>query len=65
METNHNFSSINGIVELGWVPWYPSAGTKTNGFFKKTTLGVFVQGGYKFALDSTGNVVAAGFFGRE
>ena len=51
-ETNNDFSIINGIGEVGWVPWYQSAKRETAQWLKKTKFGVFIQGGYKFEGDS-------------
>lgn len=51
IETNNLFSYVNGIAEIGWVPWYQSAGSSE--FLKHTKFGLFVQGGYKFYVDTT------------
>lgn len=44
VETNNLFNNINGVVEAGWVPW---------NLIKYTKMGVFLQAGYKFHVDST------------
>jgi hypothetical protein len=54
IETNNKFNIVNGIAEFGWVPWYQSATRKTPAWLKTTKLGIFVQTGYKFAIDTTG-----------
>jgi hypothetical protein len=59
LETNNRFDRINTILEIGYVPWYQSAARKTPEWIKKTKLGFFIQGGYKFALD-TAEVYTAG-----
>jgi hypothetical protein len=51
VETNNLFSYVNGIIEAGWVPWYQSKGSSM--FLKHTKFGLFLQGGYKFHIDST------------
>jgi hypothetical protein len=51
IETNNLFSYVNGIVEAGWVPWYQSKGSSA--FIKHTKMGLFLQGGYKFYVDSS------------
>lgn len=53
-ETNNTFSTVNGIVEAGWVPWYQSQTSKTPSVLKYTKFGIFLQGGYKFKADSAG-----------
>ncbi len=59
-ESNNTFSTINGIVEAGWVPWYHSATGNVPELLKSTQIGFFVQGGYKFKADSTGNQALGG-----
>ena len=49
VETNGQFNVLNGIVEFGYVPWFPQGS-----FLHKLHVGAFFQGGYKFQLDSTG-----------
>jgi len=61
LETNNKFNTINGIVEVGWVPWYQTAGNnRTPKILKHTKLGLFMQAGYKFSIDSTGNSAVGG-----
>ena len=53
-ETNKQFSIINGIAEIGWVPWYQTVGNKkTPEWLKHTKFGVFLQSGYKFEVDTS------------
>ena len=60
IETNNKFNIINGIVEAGWVPWYQTQGNKrTPKWLKNTKFGIFLQGGYKFGIDTT-NFTAIG-----
>ena len=60
LETNNKFNAVNGITELGWVPWYQSGERQLPMLLKKTKLGIFIQGGYKFAIDSSGNAALGG-----
>ncbi|MFM9839501.1 MAG: hypothetical protein ACKVOQ_14625 [Cyclobacteriaceae bacterium] len=61
IESNNRFSVVNGIAEAGWVPWYQTQGNKkTPGWLKHTKFGVFLQGGYKFAIDTTGKTAIGG-----
>ena len=61
IETNNKFNIINGIIEAGWVPWYQTQGnTKTPTFLKHTKFGLFVQGGYKYSVDTTGKTAVGG-----
>lgn len=54
IETNNNFDIINGIFEVGYVPWYQSHSAGIPDWIKRTKFGIFLQGGYKFELDTTG-----------
>lgn len=55
IESNNTFTSMNGILEFGYVPWYQSPMmTKIPSWIKHTKIGVFLQAGYKFNIDSTG-----------
>jgi hypothetical protein len=47
-ETNNLFNNINGIVEVGWLPYYQSYGRTSPDWLKKTNIAFFLQGGYKF-----------------
>jgi hypothetical protein len=60
IETNNKFNVVNGIAELGWVPWYQAASRNTPDFLKRTKFGIFIQGGYKFAVDTTGKQAVGG-----
>lgn len=50
METNNLFNNVNGIIEAGWVPWYQNA--TSSALIRNTKFGVFLQGGYKFHINS-------------
>lgn len=61
VETNNNFDYVNGICEIGYVPWYQAVFmSKVPGWMKKTRIGIFIQGGYKFDLDTTGSANKTG-----
>lgn len=61
IESNNKFNIINGIAEIGWVPWYQvAADNGTPNWLKWTKFGVFLQGGYKFKLDTPGRVAIGG-----
>lgn len=47
-EANNLFNNINGILEVGWVPYYQSYGRNSPDWVKKTSFGLFLQAGYKF-----------------
>ncbi|GAA4736562.1 hypothetical protein [Flavisolibacter ginsenosidimutans] len=53
-ETDGGFSFLNTLFEGGYVPYYQANGnTSVNAFFKNTSVGIFLQAGYKSKLDST------------
>lgn len=54
VETDASFRNTNGIVEVGWIPFYQSYGRPSPEWVKRTHFGIFLQGGYKFDEDSTG-----------
>lgn len=60
VETNNLFNAINGIAEVGWVPWYQAATRNISPVIKRTKFGLFLQGGYKFYVDSTGRTAKGG-----
>ncbi len=59
-ETNNLFNTINGIAEIGWVPWYQAYTSTLPDWMKRTKMGIFLQGGYKFYVDSTGKTAIGG-----
>ena len=59
IETNNKFNNINAIAEIGWMPWY-QIDTNIPNFLKKTKFGIFLQGGYKFAADSSNSIPIGG-----
>lgn len=54
VETNNQFNNTNGILEVGWIPYYQSYGRTSPTWIKKTNFGIFLQGGYKFDKDTAG-----------
>lgn len=54
VETNNQFNNTNGILEVGWIPYYQSYGRASLDWVKKTNFGIFLQGGYKFDKDTIG-----------
>lgn len=60
VETNNLFDNINGIFEVGWVPYYQSYGRSSPAWLKKTNIAFFAQAGYKFRRDTTGNSAVGG-----
>jgi hypothetical protein len=60
LETNNKFNVINGIFEIGYVPWYQAETREIPEWLKHSKIGFFVQGGYKFKVDSTGNTSVGG-----
>ncbi len=59
VETNNNFNVLNGILELGYVPWYQSI-QKVPKLLKSTKIGLFFQGGHKFDWNNVGNPPVGG-----
>jgi len=59
-ETNNLFNNINGIFEVGWIPYYQSYGRSSPDWVKKTNFGIFLQAGYKFGIDSMGRTTIGG-----
>lgn len=55
VETNNLFTSVNGILEAGWVPWYQAKQIDLPKIIKMTTIGAFLQVGYKQFIDSAAN----------
>ena len=54
VETNNTFSVVNGIFEVGYVPWYQSPMmTGIPEWLKHTKAGIFLQAGYKFGNNNT------------
>ena len=61
LETDNTFNNINGIVEIGYVPWYQSPlNSKVPAFLKKSKVGIFLQGGYKFEVDDSTAIAVGG-----
>lgn len=50
IETNDQFQFINSIIEIGYVPVF--IGRDNPEVLRHTHLGIYLQGGYKFKLDS-------------
>jgi len=53
-ETTDDFDILNGLIEIGWMPWYQSNSLNLDkwNWVKNTKVGFFVQGGNKFKLSS-------------
>jgi hypothetical protein len=52
IESDNTFTNINGIFEVGYVPWYQSPMMKkVPDWVKKTKIGLFIQTGYKFNIN--------------
>lgn len=60
VETNSFFNNINGIAEIGWVPWYQTSTNPLPEIIKNTHIGFWLQGGYKFKVDSLRQVLTGG-----
>lgn len=55
-ESDQSFTFINGLAEVGYVPWYQND-TTINSFIRQTKIGMFLQGGYKFSLNDSLQVI--------
>ncbi|MEZ4416899.1 MAG: hypothetical protein R3E10_14205 [Gemmatimonadota bacterium] len=58
IEADRAFDDVNVLAEAGWVPWYQNLAGARRGLLGQTSVGVFVQAGYRAdlpdaALDST------------
>lgn len=60
VESNNTFSNINAVAEVGWAPFYQSASGGTPGVLRYTQIGFFLQGGYKFKIDSVAILASGG-----
>lgn len=45
-EADQSLETFNGLIELGYMPWYQNS---AKGILSKTKFGVFLQGGNKFS----------------
>lgn len=52
METNSDFTFVNGLFEIGYFPWYWQPQSTVPGLLKYTKTAVFIQTGYKFKTDT-------------
>ena len=52
LESNQDFTFINGVLEAGYIPWYQND-SNLNKYVKQTKAGIFIQGGYKFQVRDT------------
>ncbi len=52
IETNKDFDSINGIIEIGYIPFKKKINS-TIFLGLNPAIGMFLQGGYKFELDDS------------
>jgi hypothetical protein len=60
LEANKDFSVINGVAEAGYSPWYQQPSVNLWKPLKRTQIGFFLQGGYKFNPGVTTTVSAGG-----
>lgn len=60
VESNNRFDNINGILEAGWIPYYQSYGSSYPDWLRKTNVGIFLQAGYKFNIDTSGSNAIGG-----
>jgi hypothetical protein len=47
-ETSNDFQIVNGIIEIGYMPWYQMPTAKMPALLKHTTVAVFLEAGYNF-----------------
>jgi hypothetical protein len=60
-ECNTDFTFINTLAEVGYVPFYQAQGNKNvSDFLKLTQVGIFLQAGYKSKLDTVNAVNITG-----
>lgn len=59
-ESNNRFDFVNGMLEVGYTPFYQSASRSAPEWLKRTRFGVFLQGGYKFQLSDSAKAAAVG-----
>lgn len=55
-ESNNRFDVVNGIFEVGWIPWYQSYARHSPDWIRNTSLAFYLQAGYKFSKDTSGKV---------
>lgn len=61
LESNNTFGVINGVAEVGYAPWYQITGnSRITPFMRTTRIGIFLQSGYKFKNDTTGQYLKGG-----
>lgn len=59
-ESNNRFDFVNGMLEIGYTPFYQSMTRSSPDFIKKTRFGIYLQGGYKFKLSDSVKTAAIG-----
>lgn len=59
-ETNGSFSYANMIIEGGWAPWYYQPTNNVSEFLRHTKFAIFLQGGYKFIVDTANSTRKGG-----
>jgi hypothetical protein len=53
IETSTRFDFLNTLVEAGYEPFYQGYGNNSPDWLRHTSFGVYLQGGYKFKLDTS------------
>jgi hypothetical protein len=59
-ETSNAFQKVNGIVEVGYVPWYQIPIANAPRILSFTNINLFLQGGYKFDIDNKNPITGMG-----
>jgi hypothetical protein len=62
VESDGGFRTVNALGEVGFVPLFPRQYTRPNVQYR---LGVFLQGGYKFRVDSISDTTATEGGGQD
>lgn len=62
-ETDARFANTNAIAEIGWIPYWQSYARPGPDWVKKASIALYIQGGYKINLDSSG--IGGKLFGTE
>lgn len=60
IETSNRFDFLNTLLEVGYQPYYQSETSNAPEWTRHTQFGVYLQGGYKFKLDSATNKPTGG-----
>ncbi len=60
VETNSGFNFVNGILEVGYVPWFMAGSKSVSEIINHSKFGFYLQGGYKFKIDTSGSKPVGG-----